>query len=167
MNTTPSTSTFWKHVAKGGDNDCWEWQGTRLRRGYGHTWYNGRTMGAHRASWLIHNGPIPANMEVCHHCDNPPCVNPHHLYIATHAQNMADASARGRIRTAPPKVHGAYTHPESRVRGARNGQAKLTTEQVAEIRTLYSNGQHSQRQLAQQFNVGKGTIWRIVTNQSW
>lgn len=75
---------------------CWLWEGATIRSGYGRHNINGVQMGAHRASWIIHNGDIPDGMHVCHKCDTPPCVNPDHLFLGTHADNMRDMQAKER-----------------------------------------------------------------------
>lgn len=93
---------FWAMVKKGNPNECWEWQGSRAQN-YGQLsfrWPNGarRPMRAHVASFLIHNGRLPAKgLCVCHTCDNPPCVNPAHLWEGTTKQNMRDAWRKGRM----------------------------------------------------------------------
>lgn len=80
------------------ESGCWEWSGTRNSGGYGDIRVDCRTTKAHRYSWEIHNGPIPAGMLVCHKCDNPPCVNPSHLFLGTARDNVNDMIKKGRAR---------------------------------------------------------------------
>lgn len=100
---------FWEKVDKRGPDECWLWKAGRDRNGYGHIGVGkGRSTRAHRVSWELANGSeIPVGLLACHTCDNPPCVNPAHIFIGTMADNLQDASAKGRV---DPKGYGYWTH---------------------------------------------------------
>lgn len=99
MTMVVDPSYFDTRVRKDADSGCWLWTGGTTGPGYGRTGrINGRQFYAHRLSYEIHAGPIPAGMYVCHACDNPQCVNPAHLWLGDQTANMADAAAKGRIR---------------------------------------------------------------------
>jgi hypothetical protein len=94
---------FWAMTDRSGE--CWEWTGNRTRPGYGSARFRGKTVGAHRVAWMLANdSEIPARMMICHHCDNPPCVNPAHLYCGTASDNVRDAYDRGRISRTQPRT---------------------------------------------------------------
>lgn len=101
---------FWSYVDTTGD--CWEWTGGQIRMGYGHFKPGGQrgTVKAHRFSWQLAFGQIPDGLFVLHHCDNPPCVRPAHLFLGTHLDNMADKKAKGRIPNQH-KTHCRRGHP--------------------------------------------------------
>ena len=90
----PTERRFFSRVDHTGK--CWLWVGAVTSRGYGWFVAKGRQWTAHRFSWHISRGPIPDGLFVCHHCDTPRCVRPQHLFLGTHADNMADMKAKGR-----------------------------------------------------------------------
>ena len=98
---------FWKYIQVPADsNECWIWVGPLDTGGYGHLHicYNGHhnEIRSHRLSWEIHNNkPIPEGLCILHHCDNPPCGNPAHLWLGTSADNQADMKAKGRDHVGP------------------------------------------------------------------
>lgn len=140
---------FWEKVDKRGSDDCWEWTAYRNPRGYGYFHRNGHPVPAHRLSYELCNGPIPEGMFVCHKCDNPPCVNPNHLWLGTNADNTNDRNRKGRNPV-----------------GGHHHAAKLTESQVIEIRQRASSGE-KQYELAREFKVARSLISLIVNRKLW
>lgn len=101
---------FWGKVKTGEEDACWEWTAYRNPRGYGLFLLRGVQTLASRAAWLLTRGAIPKDHVVCHRCDNPPCVNPHHLWIGTDGDNVRDAATKGRLH-GQLKTHCPQGHP--------------------------------------------------------
>ncbi len=141
-----------ERFTKLGEDECWLWQGSLDKKGRGRIRVNGRLDRPHRISYLIYEGPIPEGKCVCHRCDVPACVNPNHLFLGTKGENNTDRNKKGRTRTGD-------------FRGEKGPAAKLTEEQVLEIRRLYPK--LSQSQLAQKFGVCQMTISWIVRRKRW
>jgi hypothetical protein len=149
---------------------CWEWTGERYPSNYGlmRITSNGKRKAyrAHRVSWAIYRKTPPDNKYVCHRCDNPPCVNPDHLFLGTQLDNIRDAISKNRLRPASGNKNGNTTKPESRPRGESNGSAKLKVADVLYIRASHRNG-ISHRELSNKFRVSKSTISRTLNNENW
>lgn len=92
----PLVERFWSRVAVRGEEECWNWLGCIDSCGYGHIKVGRHSVRTHRIVWSLAHGAIPVGMCVLHHCDNPPCVNPKHLYVGTKADNGRDKAVRGR-----------------------------------------------------------------------
>lgn len=128
---------FWKKVNKRSDNECWEWIGAKVRGGYGSSSIQKRLFQAHRLSWIIHNGEIPKGMLVCHTCDNPPCVNPSHLFLGTHLDNAKDRVLKNR-----------------QARGDHWGkELKYPFDLIIKIRTIYETENISMHEISRRFNI--------------
>ena len=142
---------FWKKVKKGKPEECWEWMAGRFVDGNGNFWDGKKNEYANRYSWYLHYGDIPKGLLALHRCDNPPCVNPNHLFLGTHKDNIADCIKKGR------KVI---------LRGEDHGMSKLTKEKVLEIRRLLGEGK-LQKTLAQIFDVTPTTIHEVGRRKTW
>ena len=118
---------FWNRVNKGGPvpthkpelGPCWLWTGYQNHRGYGQASFNGKVMLTHRISFTIQRGRLPlAGMKICHHCDNPSCVRPDHLFEGTDSDNMRDAVSKGRL---PTLIDGRTNNPNTQKTHCKNG----------------------------------------------
>jgi hypothetical protein len=125
---------------------CWPWIGAGKGNGYGNVTMSNETMGAHRASYLLFHGNIPDNMDVCHRCDNRSCVNPHHLFLGTRAENMDDMKQKGR--------------------GAGGARKHLKEFQVQEIRRRLAAGTPP-KTISETMNVNYGTVTAIKEGRSY
>lgn len=114
----PAEERFWEKVDVPAPDACWEWKAKALPKGYGIFWDGERQVTAHRYSYELHQGPIPEGLWVLHHCDNPPCVNPAHLYAGDNSDNMFDLHERGRAR-------GGQVSPQEAMRRTFEGQERV------------------------------------------
>lgn len=155
---------FWSKVKIASPDECWEWQGAINSSGYGSFRKGNKICGAYRVSWELTYGEIPNDILVCHKCDNPPCVNPNHLFLGTYRDNAVDRSMKGRSS----KLIGKYSHehPE-KTYGERNGRAKLTTQDVLNIRNEYVEGSITQQELSEQYGVARTVISYIIHRKIW
>lgn len=149
--------------------ECWPWAAGRNPAGYGVAYIGAshlkgrKTMPvlATRLSWVFANRKsIPDGLLICHHCDNPQCFNPHHLYAGTAKDNVHDAISRGRLR--PYDI--AHC---PKARGEASGKSKLTEAQARETKTRYAAGGVLMKDLAAEFGVSKSTIAGVINGRVW
>ncbi|KKP77809.1 MAG: hypothetical protein UR73_C0010G0003 [candidate division WS6 bacterium GW2011_GWF1_35_23] len=150
---------FWKLVdlKDKSDSDCWNWLSIKDKDGYGKIKIRiekgkFKRFGAHRISYMIHNGKIEGDLCVLHSCDNPTCVNPNHLRLGTHQDNARDKKIRNR-----------QPHPK----GILHGGAKINVNDVIRIRSLYKNKNIKLISIAEEFNLTISTITNIATGKDW
>ena len=154
------TEQFWSKVHRARKSECWEWQGARYHGRYGY--FKDRvtdpntnkhiTLKAHRYSYLLHFNEIPTGLLVCHHCDNPGCVNPHHLYLGTNQRNVQDACDRGLIPHKKGTEHGRSKYPEE------------TIEQIFVLR--YINKLPLAR-IAKELEISEGLVCDVLSGRRW
>ena len=133
---------------------CWNWPGAKQGGGYGVIVRDGHVLKVHRLAYEAFNGVFPDSLQVCHHCDNPTCCNPSHLFVGTHQDNMRDRDMKGRC--FPIKIR----------RGTEHHASSFTDDDIAQIRSSWRNGS-SMRRIARQFQVTHEAIRKIVRRESW
>ncbi len=133
-------------------NTCWNWTGGINHKGYGLFSIKHKMFLVHRVSFKLFKGEIPLKMQVNHSCDNPICINPKHLWLGTQQDNVNDMIKKGRARYA---------------QGENVNTAKLRDFEVRKIRSLYSTGEFTYKELALKFDVEKSNIGMIIRNKTW
>jgi hypothetical protein len=150
----PLEDRLWEKIAVSEPEACWEWQGSRDSGGYGHIvdddW---RLRKAHRVVASL-SGLHVGDLDVCHACDNRRCCNPRHLFVGSHADNMRDRDRKGRTVLPPARP------------GSANSQARLTEQDVDEIRWLHASN-HPRRWIATAFCVSPSAVSLIVRRKTW
>lgn len=154
---------FWSRVAIM-PSGCWEWTGNRLlppNLAYGRFKMRGIEYKTHVFAWSIYNGQIPEGLWVCHHCDNPPCVNLEHLFTGTPKENIHDAMSKGRFFSVG--------FQEKRSFGESHHNAKLNDSMVIQIRQLYRRGVagFGVNALAKRFGVSKPALQCVIRRETW
>ena len=145
---------FWDKVDKKGPDECWEWTGALDSTGYGAFKLDGKKVNSHRVAWELTNEKIPDGLWVLHHCDNPRCANPSHLFLGTRSDNMRDAFKKGRLAD------------RKQVRGSEVGTAKLTEANIIKIRARGADGE-TQAEIASGFPVDRSIIGRVLRRVIW
>jgi hypothetical protein len=143
---------FWSRVDQSGE--CWPWTGACSQKGYGEFVQRGKKVATHRFAYSLAFGPVPDGLWVLHHCDNPPCCNPTHLWLGTHQDNVNDKMAKGRDRNNPRT-------------GERHPAAKLTPALIRDARQRVARQERTTRQLSKEYGVHEGTLSRAIRGKSW
>lgn len=174
------TDRFYRSIDKNGPvpehcpelGQCWMWTGSKCR-GYGkmdqHKPIRPSTVYAHRVSFELAHGKIPEGHDVLHYCDNPSCVRPEHLWSGTHQENMDDMLRKGRHVASRGKQNGAHTKPERVRRGKEHGMARLTEDDVRDIRRRINRGE-TERSVGVVYGIcgshagkiGRRKVWKCV-----
>lgn len=143
----PLGERFQHYVSVAADDECWVWRGTVGRDGYGRISHQSKPLLTHRVAYEMHYKKSPAGMLVCHKCDNPPCCNPHHLFLGTAQDNRQDCVSKGRH--------------------ARGTCSKLTEDDVTAIYTADTAAWGAASLLSKKYNVSQVTICQIRTSRIW
>lgn len=142
---------------------CWPWRGPRESKGYGQLWWDGRLVLAARLTLRLQGLVFRPGECALHRCDNPPCVNPDHLFVGSKKDNSDDMVAKGRDRKARGDANGSRKYPERLPRGESHVHAKLTDEQVTAILGSADSGEATSRRYA----VTRSAVNRIRRGTSW
>ncbi|HDL8239116.1 TPA: HNH endonuclease [Yersinia enterocolitica] len=152
MDITPEQARFfWSKVDVLSVKDCWVWKGAKKPKGYGNLRVGSRYLLAHRVAWELSNFPIPDGYLICHACDNPSCCNPSHLLLGNARANFTDMITKNRQEFAKNKAI-----------GMRNVNAKLSWDQVCQIRDMHGNGGETVKSIAIKHNVTPENIRSII-----
>lgn len=148
---------FWRRVDRNGPihstlGACWVWTGGKFDNSYGAIYVDGKSKKAHHFSWTYHYGPFSSALCVLHKCDNPSCVNPHHLFLGSKADNSTDMVRKGR-----------------QTKGEQHSRAKVTEEMVKVIRSEYvwRSSTHGTYGLAKKYGLSQYCIMSIIQRKTW
>lgn len=148
MSKPNTVHSVWRRIQVDTNTGCWLWMGSKNSQGYGHIGVKGKIEGTHRVAFKSVYGYLTKGLDICHHCDNPPCVNPEHLFEGTRLDNIQDAMHKGRIQ-----------------KGEQRPGSKLTEEKVRQIRCIGDN--ISSRKLAKKFGVSYHVVATVLNGTSW
>jgi len=164
---------FWSKVDKSmGKNSCWPWKAghssTFASHKFGYGMFNitkRQPISSHRMAWMLTNGEIPPGLCVCHHCDNPPCCNPSHLFLGAISDNNKDMVKKGRCNSRG--LPGKRKNTKFIKKGEDHHHSKFTDKQIIEMRKDYNNPAFKKKDIAKKYNAHYCTIWRICTQRGW
>jgi hypothetical protein len=165
--TDEEIKKFWSRTRQSEISDCILWVGNKKETGYGLMKVRDKKWYAHRLSYIFNVGAIPLGMEILHSCDTPACINPKHLSYGTHAENLRQASVRGRLKGLKGDLSSSRRFPECRPRGRMNHFSKLNEEKVAEILFYSQYRAANAKDLAASYGVAYRTIMDILERKTW
>lgn len=165
-NTGNARTRFLSKFHQGQNGECWQWTASRFPSGYGVFTIMSVALKAHRVAYAIHYGKVPAGMCVCHRCDNPPCVNPTHLFLGTKSDNNKDRAAKGRSARLFGNKNILKARPECIVRGVNHRLAKLDDDKVRSIFRMHKQG-ISVPEMASLYGVDNSTVRAVIERKTW